>query len=162
MWFSVDLATSAEENTALDVIFISSLGNYFPRINTTSPGTGQPQHWYFNGGLPFGPEITPNAPTLLVAEVHRDDADYVTFKCWVNPSPVTDSTGRPAEAPTVTQTGFWGAWYYTFTQTQIVARLGQQQFDEIRIGTTYADVNYLEVAPVAVADTAVILWKNLR
>ncbi len=165
LWFSADVATSAEEGSVHYVVY-RFVGGAEMRFDSESPGTGLPETWTFAGGShDFGPVVTPYAHTLLVAEIHRETStEQITFRYWVNPNPTTDHGGLPLESPVATQVLF-GLNVLSFASLDSVVLSAEggvatgslHQYDELRIGTTYADINFLNVAPVAIADTATTL-----
>ena len=172
LWFSAIVSTSAEPGTQTYVVFTfhsGVLSGDEMRFEQQPQTSGGPLYWKFAGGSSsFGPLVEPNAPTLLVAEIHRDAPvdgfTKFTFRYWVNPSPASVPDGLPSEPPVATQITFVGFSTFHFVALASIRGSGAGDpsvhgYDEIRIGTAYADINAypppVNHAPVAVSDLAI-------
>ncbi|MFM1947785.1 MAG: hypothetical protein RL207_2068 [Bacteroidota bacterium] len=125
----------------------AAISIYFPRIfikSGTTPGTFQIGILNTSGGVGavatyVSTEFTPGTTLFIVAKVSSPAvAGVITSSLWVNPIP-----GGAETAAAVTNAGGTSTWPANGVQSVILrqaAGTGNLEVDEIRTGTTWADV----------------------
>ena len=152
LWFSAIVSTTAVPDTRTKIEYVFNAPGD-PQISFGTHGdAGGPLYWSFDGDAVHSPAkaIAPGTATLLVAEMHRDPVlAKFTFKYWINPGPATGPDGMPPEPPVYIPDPRIGDMSSLDKIVLVVGgSAGTHGFDELRIGSTYADIN--AYAPVII------------
>ncbi len=128
-WAFIELSKDAGDRLWMGKVTPVTSGNWGIQLPDRSPGAGGATH------SDFGPDYPMNVPTLFVVKLDFPETaeNNTTITIWLNPSDLSDENalGTPV---------FQGENNYVpYNQVGVAGRFSTD-FDEIRLGHTFADV----------------------